>query len=233
MSGGDARRDEMPEIRQHTTIPIRVAQRLPMYHRHLYELPMDGVTHISSAKLSAYMGVTASQLRQDLSHFGRFGHHSYGYRVDELFHILTVILGLTRKHKMVLVGAGHLGRALANYEGFARRGFYIEGAFDIDPSVVGGKLAGIEIMPVEELAGFLQRSKIDIGIIAVPADAAQDVADTLVDNGVRALWNFAPRRLEVPQTVVLEHVHLSDSLMSLAYRLHKLDVCKNQTAYRC
>ena len=126
-----------------------------------------------------------------------------------------------------------MGRALANYEGFARRGFYIEGAFDIDPSVVGGKLAGIEIMPVEELAGFFTAFKIDIGIIAVPADAAQDVADTLVDNGVRALWNFAPRRLEVPQTVVLEHVHLSDSLMSLAYRLHKLDVCKNQTAYRC
>ncbi|MGI6081968.1 MAG: redox-sensing transcriptional repressor Rex [Limnochordia bacterium] len=233
MSGGDTRRDEMPEIRQHTTIPIRVAQRLPMYHRQLYELLLDGVTHISSAKLSAYMGVTASQLRQDLSHFGRFGHHSYGYRVDELFHILTTILGLTRKHKLVLVGAGPLGQALAAHEGFVKRGFCIEAIFDIDPILVGRTLAGAEIMPAEELPGFLQRSKIDIGIIAVPADAAQEVAETLVSNGVRALWNFAPRRLEVPPTVVLEHVHLSDSLMSLAYRLHKLGVCKQQTAYRC
>ncbi|MGI6609852.1 MAG: redox-sensing transcriptional repressor Rex [Limnochordia bacterium] len=221
MGGGDTKRDEMPEIRKNTTVPTRVAQRLPMYYRFLHGLIMSGVERISSADLSAHMGVTASQLRQDLSHFGSFGHHGYGYRVDELFQIITVILGLTQKHKLVLVGAGHLGQALAAYEGFRRRGFHIVAIFDVDRSVVGSRVAGIEVMPIADLAGYLQCHRIDIGVLTVPAGAAQEVADVLVSNGVRALWNFAPRRLQVPPAVLLEHVHLSDSLMSLAYQLHK------------
>jgi redox-sensing transcriptional repressor len=208
-------------------VPVRVAQRLPIYYRYLRELMESGVERISSAELGARIGVTASQLRQDLSHFGSFGQQGYGYRVDELYAEITNILGLNRRYKMVMVGAGNLGKAIANYEGFRRRGFQVVALFDADADVIGSRVGALEVRPAAELADYLRRYHVDIGIIAVPATAAQQVADILVKAGVKGLWNFAPTRLRVPDDVVVEHLHLSDSLISLTFRLHHLEKSGN------
>ncbi len=220
MRDGDSTQSRTPEIRQ-GVVPARVAQRLPMYYRFLHGLMEKGVERISSAELGEHIGVTASQLRQDLSHFGSFGHQGYGYRVDDLHEAIVIILGLKQRHKLVLTGAGNLGRALANYQGFRRRGFCIEAIFDIDESIIGSEVGGLQVMHVSRLEDYLQRYHTDIGILSVPAAAAQEVADVFVSNGVEALWNFAPGRIKVPSSVLLEHLHLSDSLMSLAFQLHR------------
>lgn len=202
-------------------VPVRVAQRLPVYYRFLRELMENGVERISSAELGARIGVTASQLRQDLSHFGSFGQQGYGYRVDDLYDAISAILGLNRRYKMVLVGAGNLGRALANYDGFRRRGFQVVAVFDAAAEVVGTRVGVLEVQHVAKLEDYLRRYKVDMGILAVPPQAAQQLADIFTKNGVKALWSFAPTRINVPADVVVEHLHLSDSLMSLAFRLHQ------------
>lgn len=213
-------------IRHH--VPTRVAQRLPVYYRFLRELMENGVERISSAELGLRIGVTASQLRQDLSHFGSFGQQGYGYRVDDLYEAISNILGLNRRYKMVLVGAGNLGRALANYEGFRRRGFQIVAVFDADREVIGTRVGVLEVQPIDTLDDYLRRYKVDMGVLAIPPQAAQRVADVLVQNGVKGLWSFAPTRLKLPPDVVVEHLHLSDSLMSLAFRMNQDHLCETE-----
>ncbi len=198
-----------------------VIRRLPVYYRHLVELEHNGVERISSRELGARMNTTASQIRQDINCFGGFGQQGYGYHVASLRQHMASILGIDRVYKAVIVGAGNIGRAVAGYTGFERDGFNIVGIFDTDPKAVGTACGKLTVQPAAELDAFLKKAKVDVGVIAVPLDAAQSVADQLVRGGVRALWNFAPMDIQHPDSVVSTHVHLSDSLHILTYKMNE------------
>ncbi len=200
-------------------IPVAVIRRLPVYHRYLSELQNREISRISSTELAAKIGVTASQLRQDLSWFGSFGQQGYGYRVEELLAEVSRILGLDREAPMVLVGAGHLGKAIVNYPNFRRRGFSIQAVFDNNPELIESGINGQTVRDAAGLAQFLQQHPIQIGIITVPVDAAQPIADIMTAGGIKGIWNFAPVALKVPPEVIVEHVHLGESLMVLSLKM--------------
>ena len=196
-----------------------VIKRLPRYYRYLGELLEDNVERISSNDLSKKMRVTASQIRQDLNNFGGFGQQGYGYNVKYLYTEIGKILGLDTVHPMVIVGAGNLGQALANYVEFEKRGFKLVGIFDVNPELKGQSIRGVAIRHINELEEFAKHTKIDIAAITVPKSAAVEVADKLVRFGVKAFWNFAHIDLKLPEGVVVESVHLSESLMRISYSL--------------
>lgn len=196
-----------------------VIRRLPRYYRYLGELKDEGVLRISSRELSELMHVTASQIRQDLNHFGGFGQQGYGYNVRNLYNEIGKILGLDKNHKLVVIGAGHLGQALSNYVNFERRGFHILGIFDKNPDLVGMKIRDVLVSPMEELESFIATNDIDIAVLTIPKTSAVDVAKTLVKSNIKAIWNFAHVDLAVPDDVIVENVHLSESLMRLSYNL--------------
>ncbi len=196
-----------------------VIARLPRYYRYLGELSDEGVERISSGELSDLMHVTASQIRQDFNHFGGFGQQGYGYNVSYLYQQIGTILGMDQTHRLVIVGAGNLGCALAKYGNFERRGFLIEGLFDQNEKLIGKKVRGIEIRPMEELEAFVKDHKIDIGVLTIPKTEAVAVSKRLVTGGVKGIWNFAHVDLDLPKDVKVENVHLSDSLMRLAYAM--------------
>lgn len=198
-----------------------VIGRLPRYYRYLGELKDEGVERISSQELSELMKVTASQIRQDFNNFGGFGQQGYGYNVEYLYTEIGKILGLDQKHNFVIVGAGNLGRALGNYMNFERRGFLFRGIFDKNPALVGMKVRGQQVRPMDELEAFVRENEIDIAVLTLPKASACEVADILVANGVRAIWNFAHVDLNVPEGVIVENVHLSDSMMKLSYNLNR------------
>ena len=198
-----------------------VIKRLPRYYRYLGELADEGVGRLSSRELSELMHVTASQIRQDLNHFGGFGQQGYGYNVRNLYDEIGKILGLDKNHKLVVIGAGHLGQALCNYVNFERRGFHILGIFDRDPSLVGMKIRGVAVSPMDELEEFIGNNDIDIAVLTIPKTSAVEVARTLVACNIRAIWNFAHVDLPVPDNVIVENVHLSESLMTLSYNLSR------------
>ncbi len=198
-----------------------VIKRLPRYYRYLGELADEGVQRISSRELSELMHVTASQIRQDLNHFGGFGQQGYGYNVRNLYDEIGKILGLDKNHKLVVIGAGHLGQALSNYVNFERRGFHILGIFDQDPTLVGKKIRGVAVSPMEELEEFIRNNDIDIAVLTIPKTSAVAVAETLVKCNIKAIWNFAHVDLAVPSDVIVENVHLSESLMTLSYNLSR------------
>ncbi len=198
-----------------------VIKRLPRYYRYLGELADEGVLRISSRELSEMMGVTASQIRADLNNFGGFGQTGYGYNVRNLYDEIGKILGLDKSHKLVVIGAGHLGQALCNYVNFERRGFHILGIFDKDPKIVGKKIRGVAVSPMEELESFIRGNNIDIAVLTIPKTSAVDIAKILVDCNIRAIWNFAHVDLAVPDDVIVENVHLSESLMTLSYNLSR------------
>ncbi|MDK2785242.1 MAG: redox-sensing transcriptional repressor [Bacillota bacterium] len=203
-------------------VPMVVIRRLPKYYRYLGELVERKVERISSQTLADMMGISASQLRQDLNHFGEFGQQGYGYRVEDLYQEIGRILGLEKEYNMIIVGAGNLGQALANYPNFAKRGFVLKGVFDVNPKLIGLKLRDNEIMDTDGLEDFIRANKIDIGIITVPKEAAQEVADRMVRAGIKAIWNFAPVDLKVPKEVILVNEHLADRLMEISFRLKEL-----------
>lgn len=198
-----------------------VIKRLPRYRRYLRELQKKGVEKISSKDLSKLIGYTASQIRQDLNNFGGFGQQGYGYNVEGLYNEISAILGLDKEYKMVIVGAGNLGQAIANHTYYYKAGFVVCGIFDINPRLIGLKINDIEVMDYETIVDYVEQNQIDIGIICTTKDSAQEVADKLCFAGVRGLWNFAPIDLEVPEYVAVENVHLSDSLHSLAYHMNR------------
>ncbi|MCI2063161.1 MAG: redox-sensing transcriptional repressor Rex [Eubacteriaceae bacterium] len=198
-----------------------VIKRLPRYRRYLKELQKKGVDKISSNELSRLIGYTASQIRQDLNNFGGFGQQGYGYNVADLYKEISTILGLDKQYKMVIVGAGNLGQAITNYTHYYKSGFIVESLFEVNPKLIGGKINGIEIRDCDELVEYTEKHNIDIGIICIPKDSAQEVADKLCFAGVRGIWNFAQVDLELPDHVALEEVHLSDSLYSLAYHMNR------------
>jgi redox-sensing transcriptional repressor len=205
-----------------------VVKRLPRYYRYLGNLMEAKVERISSGELSSLMNVTASQIRQDLNNFGGFGQQGYGYNVRYLYQEIGKILGLDQVYSMVIIGAGHLGQALANYVKFEKRGFWIRGIFDVDPRLKGTCVRGIEIRMTDELPSFVRENKIQIAALTMPAAGAEEIAPILVENGVKAIWNFAHTDLAVPPDVVVENVHLSESLMQLSYNLNHHEKVKKQ-----
>jgi len=204
------------------TVSKAIIKRLPRYYRYLEELRNEGVERISSGELSERMKVTASQIRQDLNHFGGFGQQGYGYKVDYLYQEIGKILGLDRIKRLILIGAGHLGTALANYTNYRNRGFFIEAIFDRDPEKIGTLVHEIPVYSIDELEQYLAKNKVDIAAITIPKEEAVKVAKRLTDAGIRAIWNFAHTDLAVPDTVAVENVHLSESLMSLSYKLKNM-----------
>ena len=200
-----------------------VISRLPRYYRYLGDLLEAGVERISSSDLSKKMHVTASQIRQDLNNFGGFGQQGYGYNVKYLYTEIGKILGLDRCHNFIIIGAGNLGQALANYASFERSGFILKSLFDVNPRLEGVTIRGIPVRMVDELEDFLKNNHIEIAALTLPKSKAIEVADILVDNGVKGIWNFAHTDLSLPKDVVVENVHLSDTLMKLSYNLCQQD----------
>ena len=200
-------------------VPLVVIKRLPRYHRYLGELLDNKIYRVSSTELSEKMGVTASQIRQDLNYFGGFGQQGYGYNVQMLYDAITSLLGLNKGYKTVIIGAGNLGRALANYAGFSKRGFELIGIFDTNPALLGKEISGHPIRHYDDLESFIKNEQPDIAILAVPKMTVNKVAEDMVSFGIKALWNFAHVDLDLPGDVIVENVHLSDSLMTLSYRM--------------
>lgn len=205
-----------------------VIGRLPRYFRYLGELKDEGVERISSQELSELMKVTASQIRQDFNNFGGFGQQGYGYNVTFLYHEIGKILGLDKTHHLIIIGAGNLGQALGNYMNFERRGFLLKGIFDKNPALYGKKVREIEVQPMERVEAFVRENEVDIAVLTIPKTSAVEVAEILVANGIKAIWNFAHVDLNVPEGIQVENVHLSDSLMKLSYNLERYS--KTQTA---
>lgn len=196
-----------------------VIRRMPRYYRYLGELLDDGVERISSNELSTRMRVTASQIRQDLNNFGGFGQQGYGYNVKYLYDEIGNILGINQRHNMIVIGAGNLGQALANYVNFEKRGFVIIGLFDVNPALKGTFVRDIEVRMMNELELFVKEKRVDIAALTMPKEHAKQIAGFLVDLGIVAIWNFAHLDLELPEYVVVENVHLSESLMQLSYNI--------------
>ncbi len=196
-----------------------VIRRLPRYYRYLGDLLENEVERISSNDLSKRMNVTASQIRQDLNNFGGFGQQGYGYNVKYLHTEIGKILGLNNTHNFVIVGAGNLGQALANYVSFEKRGFVVKGLFDVNPRLEGMTIRGIPIRRMDELKDFIKNNNIEIAVLTIPKEKAIEVADMLADTEIKGIWNFAHTDLKLPKHIIVENVHLSDSLMSLSYRI--------------
>lgn len=204
-------------------ISSAVVKRLPRYYRYLGEIMETGVERISSNELSEKMNVTASQIRQDLNNFGGFGQQGYGYNVEFLYHEIGKILGVDKKHNMIIIGAGNLGQAIANYSNFERRGFVVTGLFDKNPDITGKKVRGIIVKPMEELEEFIVKHNIDIAALTIPKNQAIKVADMIVSYGIKAIWNFAHTDLNLSKDIIVENVHLSESLMRLSYNLTRVE----------
>lgn len=200
-------------------ISSAVIKRLPRYHRYLGDLMAQGVERISSQELSVRMNVTASQIRQDLNNFGGFGQQGYGYNVAYLYQEIAKILGLDRENSMIIIGCGNFGRTLANYQNFENRGFVTKAIFDSNPDKVGNRVRGIPVLYIDELKNYLSNNEIKIAVLTVPREEAVKLTEILVECGIKAIWNFAHVDLDVPSDVVVENVHLSESLMQLSYRI--------------
>jgi redox-sensing transcriptional repressor len=201
-------------------ISMAVIRRLPKYHRYLYDLMRNDVDRISSKELSEKIGFTASQIRQDLNNFGDFGQQGYGYNVKDLYNEISSILGLRGEYNIVIIGAGNIGQAVANYAKFDKLGFKLQAIFDVNPKLIGLKIQDVRIRDIDELDEFLKSNEVDLGVISVPKSNAQNVCDILINNGVRGIWNFAPIDLQASEGVVIENVHLSESLLTLTYLMN-------------
>lgn len=200
-------------------VPMVVVKRLPRYYRYLGELLNLGVNRISSAALSKKMGVTASQIRQDFNCFGDFGQQGYGYNVEHLYLKIGEILGLDKKYSLIIVGAGNLGHALANYAGIEKRGYRLIGIFDNSPDKIGTTIKDITVSDIDELESFCSENQVDIAVLTIPKSEICAVTKRLVASGVKGFWNFSSIELDVPENVAVENVHLSDSLMTLSYKI--------------
>ena len=201
-----------------------VIRRMPRYYRYLGDLLDEGVERISSNDLSNRMRVTASQIRQDLNNFGGFGQQGYGYNVQLLYDEIGKILGLDQQHNIIIIGAGNVGQALANYMKFEKLGFVITALFDVKPELKGKKVRDIPIYMLDELDEYCKNNKVDIAALTMPKSKADMIAKHLVEVGVNAIWNFAHVDLDIDledKNVVVESVHLSDSLMQLSYNIIK------------
>lgn len=200
-------------------IPEATVGRLSVYSRFLCQISKKGIITISSVDIAQGVGVSPAQVRKDLAYFGEFGTRGVGYNVKDLYNNILKILGLNKRWKAVLVGTGNLGTALCTYDGFKERGFDIVGIFDNDPQKIGSKMNDLEIMPVEALPEVIKKNQVKIGIITVPSEYAQDIANLLIENNVTTLLNFAPRLLAVPRDVIVRNVDLSVNLEILTFNV--------------
>ena len=205
-------------MKRNEKVSTAVIRRLPRYYRHLSELESSGVVRISSNALGKIMGLTASQIRQDLFCFGEFGQQGYGYKVESLKEEIGEILGINRGHTLVVLGAGNLGRAIIENFRFSGNGFRVLAAFDVRDSVVGTSIAGVPVYHADELEAFLKQNPVSVGMLTVPISAAQEMGDRLAAAGVRGIWNFTNYEITPPsEDVVVESVHFSDRLLTLSY----------------
>ena len=196
-----------------------VISRLPRYYRYLRELIDQGVERISSEELSRLMKATASQIRQDLNHFGGFGQQGYGYNVKSLYKEIGNILGVEQAHNIIVLGAGNLGRALVKYNGFSQHGFNFCSLFDVDEALCGKSVNGIGIRPIHEVDDYVRSHEIDIAALTIPMDKAREMSMLLYDAGIRYFWNFTNIDLQLPDDAIVKDVHLLDSLLELSYRI--------------
>lgn len=208
-------------MKEHVVISKATIDRLPLYFRTLRLIQQEGTEIISSEELGRRIGVTPEQIRKDLASFGEFGKKGVGYFVRELIRNIGEILGLHRNWNIAIVGVGHLGWALANYRNFSSLGFNLGAVFDIDPAKIGQVIGGVEIYSLDRLEEIAREKNIHIGVVTVPAQSAQEVADRLVAAGVRGIWNFAPIKLNVPENVRLVSEDLSVGLSSISYYLSR------------
>lgn len=199
-----------------------VIHRLPRYYRYLGDLLESDITRISSKELSVKMNITASQIRQDLNNFGGFGQQGYGYNVEYLHTEIKKILGLDKLYSMIVVGGGNIGQALANYANFEKRGFVIKAVFDTNPRLVGMTIRGVEVYDVDQMEEFVRNNHVDVAILTLPRAHAVKVANDLARWGVKGMWNFSHVDLQVPDDVLVENVHLTDSLMTLLYKINEM-----------
>lgn len=199
-----------------------VIKRLPRYFRYLRELLSSDILRISSSELSKLMHVTASQIRQDLNCFGGFGQQGYGYNVKYLYGKISEILGVTQNYNAVIIGAGNLGRALASSQIFKKRGVQLTALFDVDPKLIGSEICGYTVHSMDDIEKFNAEKHIDIAVLTIPKEVVCETAERLAGIGIRGLWNFASREIELPQTdIIIENVHMGDSLMTLCYELNQ------------
>ncbi len=196
-----------------------VIRRLPRYYRFLSELQGRNVERISSKELSRSMGITASQVRQDLNQFGGFGQQGYGYNVDYLQREIGKILGLNQMYTMIIIGAGNLGRAICNHQNFDRRGFHIAALFDVNPEMTGKEINRVPVYSMDFLETYLREKRVDIAALCIPSSRAQEVAMQLCSCGIKGLWNFSSVELRVPEPVKVENVRLTESLMTLSFAI--------------
>ena len=197
-----------------------VIRRLPRYYRHLSALQRAGVVRISSNALGRNMGLTASQIRQDLSCFGEFGQQGYGYNVEKLRGELSDILGMNCGHTAVVLGAGNLGRALIENFHFELSGFRLSAAFDVDSAIVGTSISAVPVLHVDTLEEYLSQQPASVGVLTVPGKSAAEISERLVRSGVRGIWNFTNMELDLRESgVVVENVHFADSLLALSYMI--------------
>lgn len=207
-------------MKRNSKVSTAVIRRLPRYYRHLSELQETGVVRISSSALGKSMGLTASQIRQDLFCFGGFGQQGYGYKVDSLKEEIGEILGISRGHTIIVLGTGNLGRALIQNFKFSSNGFRLLAAFDVNEQVVGTKIAGVPVYHASSLESFLAQHSVSVGLLTVPISAAQEMGDRLVSAGVKGIWNFTNYEITFHRDdVVVESVHFSDSLLALSYMI--------------
>lgn len=203
-------------MRENNVISDAVIKRMPKYYSQLKQLEEKGVAKVSSSTLASLLGITASQVRQDFYNFGGFGQQGYGYDVKNLKKEITQILGLDKTYNMIIIGAGHIGRALAGYKGFVKEGFEIKAMFDIN--VTDKEYNSVPIYHIDTLEEYLHNNKIDFAVIATQASSAYDVANKVVELGIKNIWNFAPVDLKIPGDVVIENISMSESLFVLSYR---------------
>lgn len=201
-------------------VSLAVIKRLPRYYRFLGDLLDNDIKRISSKELSEKMDVTASQIRQDLNNFGCFGQQGYGYNVELLFEEIKEILGLNKTYNLVILGAGKIGQALLNYSKFEKRGFNFIGIFDTNPNIIGTKIRDLDVKDIKELENFIKLNNVDIAILAVPGTNAYDLYKDVVSYGIKGIWNFSNTELKKEEGVIVENVHLTDSLMTLAYKFN-------------
>lgn len=206
----------MPETKN---IPDKIIQRLPQYYVQLKKLLSDDTEYISSEKLSKIMGFSSSLIRRDLSHFGSFGKKSYGYDINCLYETISKILGFSKNKRMIIIGAGFLGRALANNKSYKERGYELIGIFDKDPAIIGLEFNGLKVMDIEFVNGFIKQHNVEVAALAVPSDEAQKVANLLIDAGIEGIWDFTETPISIPENVILVEQNMNDGLCKLSCRL--------------
>ncbi len=201
-------------------VSMAVIRRLPKYYRYLSELKNKDIKRISSYELSKLTGFTASQIRQDFNNFGGFGQQGYGYNIEELHRQLAAIIGIDRQHDGIIIGAGNLGQSIANYKNFGEMGLNVVAIFEKNPRLIGYTIREIPILDIYEIDEFCRGKNIEIAVITTPKEEAQAVADKAVSLGIESIWNFAPVDLKTSENIVVENIHLSESLLALMFMLN-------------